>query len=766
MFGISIGLAGVIVLAIIVRAEYSFDRFHADADKIFRLQTVFVIDGQETRFAITDAFLDVIMENDVPNIEASTAFYRSGPIVLRVGDKIFSEPGGLAVDKDFLSVFSFKTIAGKKSLSEPNEIALTESLAIKLFGTTDVVGRIVDYDQGGGVKQPMKVVLVMEDTPINSTIQFDFLFSGSTWGEWWSKMFRQGSESNAHHVYFKLQNEEPLQTLQSKLDTAFDFTKMKSPTYAYFTPVQPLTDIHFNSPNQFELRPATSLDAFRIYVVLIISILVIVVLNAANMNSARLVKRVKGIGVSKVFGATRRNIFVNCMADLAVQNLITFSIAAILATAVIYTLDLSVFLIDKSAPILFIASWYFVALYLGYSILTSIYPIWRVNAYRIQRSIAGKVDTGTSKYFGPRYVLVTLQVIAASTMVVFSITIARQIRHIRATDLGYTKENLIEFKIPGNASFGEISRFKYLLEQSTTFSSVGSSFGELLGPHGMGTTRFKNPGEEGFMAAMSWVDHDYIKTMDMTIVEGRGFSDNFKKDSLTVVINEAARHTASLNVGDELLFYPNWYKVIGVVKDFNYRGFDKVISPAVFFLTPYTANVVMARYGKDDDIEALSRAKAAWQQSFGNSEISYRFFEDKFNDLVNKELQTAYVAIFFSIVTLCIACIGVLGLTAYIVVNYSKTIAIRKIMGATTGDILTLFGKRFLIITIVGSIVAVPIVIELANYWLSHFIYKTPLVFTDFLLTFVLIAMLVVVVISRQVLQSSSANPADAIREE
>lgn len=487
LLGVLCGIVGATVLIIFILKEYGFDRFQKNHNRIYRITTIFNQQGHENRFALNDGLWDDVLANEVTGVEASTAFVRAyGGCEFSVGDKSLFADNGLYADSDFLKVFDFPLLYGTRTFTEPNSIILSSSLAKKIFGRTDVVGETVDWNIQPDYSMLLKVTAVLQDIPENSSIQFDFVMPGTLMGPWWINQFsKTDRRGNTLYIYFKTFEHESVGELQEKIDKAFS----KDKRFKFETPVEPLTDVHFDSENQFELEPGGNREYVNLFIGLTLAFVLITILNAINLNSVRSLRRVKEVGVRRLFGGRKSDIRRYFTLE-SVFTSILCAIGAFLLLGLVFTnINLGQFSLRPSNllhPGL-------IGILIAYSILLGLIisiPFSRISGTPLVTGLKGKTSIKPQRLFGAKNIAIVIQLIAAVCTIAFSFIVFRQINYLRTLDLGYEKGNILILIKPPSASQDIWNSFEDRLRDYPEIEQTGGSSMRLLGLGGMNNAQF------------------------------------------------------------------------------------------------------------------------------------------------------------------------------------------------------------------------------------------------------------------------------------
>jgi putative ABC transport system permease protein len=583
-------------------------------------------------------------------------------------------------------------------------------------------------------------------------------------GDWWEEQFSPAtSTGNSFHIYFRTEEEANLSALQAKVDLAF--SKLKPDVDNFPNPVQRLTDVHFNSNNQFELSPGGNGDYMKIFIFILVGFGLVTVVNSNNINSSQFLNRIKEIGVRKLLGCDKYNLAKLFLLDSVIKMLVCTMFSFLLSYMVLLNVNLSIFSIGTSNltnPTILLRI-ILGAVILG--LLAGIYPVAKVSVIVIVNALKGKFLQSREWIISIRSSVIIIQIFAAAIMFSLTLVVLRQFSYLNNKPLGYDRNNLIRLNRPDNFSQHSWKSFQEKLKNETVFSSATTSSTALF--QSLNTAYFRGEGRN-FAAHWFNVDAGFIETMQIKMLAGRNFTE---ESSIVheVVINERARQEFGRNenpVGTTLDTWFGEFRIVGIISDFHFKGFNSKITPLVLVLNEDYNWALFARYAPGKHKEALEAAQKIWATFQTDDALGYEFFDDTFNRMLERERQTKIIVILFTIISLIVTAIGLTGLIGYMASQSRQEIAIRKVLGSTVWQILMIFGKRFTILMSVGLIFSIPVILWLSETWLSSFEFKIASNVGDIAYPVLAVILLTFGVISRQAIAAAITNPVHVLRNE
>jgi putative ABC transport system permease protein len=801
--GLAIGLACVMLIGLYVKDELSYDRFFKNADRIYRVNTHEKIANDEFVAGHTPPPVGLALQSNFPEIESYTRIFMPGDEIIHYvkngAREAVTEKSLLSVDSNFLQFFNYPLLAGDRDrcLNGPNYVVLTQSSAKKYFGDVSPIGKTLTFDE---YSAPFTVTGVLKDLPEQSSLQFDMLQSNLgmppvkrfSWSWIWLQM----------GTYVKLRAQAPntpadIQQLEArfpamiKVQAASAFKRIGEPLDElakkgdkYELQLQPLKDVHLFSQN-VGTRYFVQGDIKNVYIFAAVALFIILLacVNFMNLATAQSAKRAKEVGVRKVLGSERRQLIGQFLAESFLYTMLAAVVAVVIVAVTVPGFNQ---LASKSLSILTLLQWQAWAGLFLLIILTALfagsYPAFFLTAFKPAAVLKGKADFKTSKTgFSTRNVLVVFQFAVSAMLIICTIVVYKQLLYNQSKDLGFNKENVL---VVGDAerlgknedSFRqEVLRLPEVANAtvSTNLPATEKYFDDDYTPET--TTDNVGPADKNLSIASYIVDASFIPTLKLQIISGRNFSKSFN-DSASVILNETAAKKAGWKnpIGRELV-YPGGndtrFRVVGVVKDFNAESLHANIAPwALFYTTSktYTTNTsfVSVRLKPGDYNEALHKIQAIWKTFMPENPFEYNFLDEQYDALYKGDQTIGKVFTVFTALSIVVACLGLLGLAMYTAERRTKEIGIRKVLGASVQDVMTMLSKDFLKLVFIASLIAVPIAWYAMNNWLLGFAYRTDLNWWIFALSTGAVALIALATVSFQSVKAAMGNPVESLRSE
>jgi putative ABC transport system permease protein len=780
--GLAIGMTCCILILVYVQYELSYDRFHPDADRLFRV--VWSSENPQTR---TPHPMAQAMVAEFPEVESAVSISPIwGPaltrpkIPLRYGEKRFEEPGVYSADSTFFEVFSFPLKQGnpRTALKEPLGIVITAEMAQKYFGSVDPLGKTLKV---GEEETEFHVTGVMENIPANSHFHFDFLISYVT------LKYRETGEyytwaDFGHYNYVRLKKGADAGTVEVKIPVWV-------PKYLDWPPegieelqqgrigfrLQPLSDIHLFSKLRWELEANSDIAYIYIFSATAFFILLLACINFVNLATARSSKRVREVGMRKVLGGTRGQLVGQFLGESLLISLISLLLSLALIELLLPPFNaftgkpLAIHYFSSAAVLAGLGG---IILLVG--ILAGIYPAFYLSAFQPVYVLKGKLP-GKFSNVTFRRVLVAAQFVIAITLIAGTGIVSSQLTYLRHKNLGFEPQQVLVIPLKNNDSLrerceaikGELLQYPGILAASAVSNVPGERFNQ-------------NPvhwpsDSAGRQVEVSEarVDPDFFQTLGIEIAAGRGFSKEYPSDvENAFMLNEtAARQFGWENaVGQELIWYDDEVTrraaVIGVVKDFHFQSLHKNIEPLLFQVMPSEFNYLLVKISAGQVSGALSFMETKWKAFDPNSSFEYSFLDEDFSRLYRAEERMESIFSAFTLLTLFIACLGLFGLVSFMVEQRTREIGIRKVLGASVSGLVLLFSKEFALLILAANIIAWPLAFFSMNRWLQDFAYRIDIGWQIFALAGALALFIALLTVSYQAIRAAIANPVESLRYE
>ncbi len=773
VLGLAVGIACCLIILLYIGKELSYDSFHKNGNRIYRISLTLKNNDEWSTVAWAPGPVGPALKSVIPEVAnmAQLSSPGSETIVERKDLKIY-EPGFVYASPSLFELFDFPVLSGDavRSLKAPYNVVLSESMAAKYFSNEDPLGGTLVINNG----HPYTVTGVFKDIPDNSHIRFDFVASLESL--YASGLERENWSAGGAHTYVLLEEQGDQETFEAKLDEfrdkymagPFNIEKGKEPSIA-LTATR-LADIHLYSNASSELIPQGDITYVYIFSAIAFLILLIACINYINMATARAVTRAREVGIRKVSGARRIELIRQYLSESFLFVTISLFIALIIAELFLPTINNIMhraMVINWTDPFLFAM---FGGLWLAVGLGAGAYPALYLSGFNPVRTLKSVERVQSRGVL--RKVLITFQLAVSIMLIACMLVIRNQIELIRESRPGFNQAQVI--MIPTRNEIGiAYARFRERLLRHKGIASVTTSSFE-PGEPGL-ITFFSAKDIEGLtgeeMIVMDGINagFDFEKTFELHVVQGRSFDEAFTTDlGQAVMVNEAAvrRFGWKEPVGKTINRGETLKRVVGVVEDFHYKSLKEEIVPLIITPTDKACRFIAIRLTAGDIPSALKQVQSAWNDIFPQLPFTYSFLDESFDALYRTELRFTILITVFSLLAIFVACLGLLGLSAFMAELRTKEIGIRKVLGATVENIVTLLTKDFLKWVGLGLIIAIPCAHYAMSHWLQTFKYKVEIGAGIYLGAGAIAFILVLLTTSWQSIQTALMNPVDTLRNE
>ncbi len=781
--GLALGIATCLVIMLFVYDELSYDRFNEKADRIFRVVFKASINDGKINEANVMPPTAQVLKNDYPEVLAATRLRTSGSPEIVYQNKKFKEHSFASVDANFFDVFTLPLLKGdaKTALREPNTAVITQDFAKKYFGDEDPIGKVLFIKSWN---ESYKVTGLIDKVPHNSHFHFDIF--GSLAGV---KDAQAASwMSSGYFTYLVLPEGFDYKVLEAKLpqvikkymgpqiQTAMGMSLpqflQKGNQLGLF--LQPLTSIHFDEGYTGTLEPSGNIQYVYIFGAIAVFMLLIACINFMNLSTAGASKRAKEVGVRKVLGSVKQDLINQFLFES-----ILLSVVALILSLMLVQLSLPVFndLAEKDLQLDFLKNPLLLIAFLVFGLLVGVlagsYPAFFLSSFNPVEVLKGKFKLA-GKSISLRSGLVVFQFFISIALIIGTTVVYQQIKFIQSKDLGYAKDQLLIMRNTWSLGKNE-EAFRQQILQDPRVLSVSSAGYLPAGPSDSNNSLGYPDGDDSqIMRTLEYkIDEQYIPTMGMKIIAGRNFSKDFATDSTAMIINETAAKAFGWGknaVGHTITRLKNndglkvTYRIIGVVKDFHFKSLHESITP-LLMVSEKTYGLTIKVKGKDVE-GLLASLKNQWQKFNVEEPFSYAFMDELFEKTYQSEQKISVILSIFSGLTIFVACLGLFGLATFTAEQRTKEIGVRKVLGASVSQIVTLLSKEFLKLVLIACGFAFPIGYWLMNKWLQDFAYRIEISAWIFVLAGILALFIALLTISYQAIKAALANPVTSLRTE
>ena len=773
MLGLALGLSVALIIGLWINNELSYDRFYQHTDRLYKVHTLDSFDGKAHTWGGTPAILGPILKQDHPEIEEMV---RTGNVEHLVGiGKDQFRAAGIAADSSFFKLFDFSFLRGNPAtaLTTPNSVVLTLSMAQKLFGSADVVGKIVNID--GDSEKSMMIRAVVQDIPQHSS------FYGTDFFCDWDFLKRIGWGKNTswtsyNHVTYVLlkENANLAQTNSSIKNLVQKHTnnEVKASIYLY-----PASRWHLYDKSENGKMVAGNIVSVRMFALIGFFILLIACINFINLSTASAEKRAKEVGVRKAVGAPRKSLIAQFLTESFLLTLLGGALALLLIILVLpyfnKLIDSGIQIQDQAFTFwsIFIGTILFTALAAG------IYPAFVLSSFEPIKTLKGGISAGRHG-FKPRQVLVAIQFTISICLGICTLIIAQQIKHAQNRDKGYDASDLVFTTINDQLKKNyEIVRNELLAQGIAT--SVTKSLGR-ISHYASNSWGFSwpnsKPEDYDVVFNMMSTDIDFSKTMGIKIIQGRDIdSHKFPTDSTAILLNQAAVKRMGLTnpIGAEVVaakgtaYEQNWH-VVGIIQDFIWKSPYADIEPMIV-QGPIANwfNYMHVRFNTNHRlVDNMQKLKVLLNKYNADEPVDIRFVDEAYNSKFAQQQRTGTLTAIFSALALFIASLGLLGLVSFATVQRQKEIGIRKVLGASVSGIVAMLSKDFLKLVLIALIVASPIAWWIMAGWLENFSYRIAISGWTFIAVGLLATFIAMITVSALAIRAARANPVNSLRDE
>jgi len=773
ILGLTIGIAFSLFLIFYIKDELSYDRYNEKANRIYRINSNIKEPDKDTmRWAVTPFPMGPALSKDYPEVEEAVRFVNNyGKTMYKIGEVRLYEDKVFFADSNLFRVFTYQFIEGnpQTALVAPNSMVLTQSVAEKFFGKNKpYVGKSLENASG----DVYKITAVIKDVPRHSHIRFNIVISRSSL----PADFANNWGGFGFYTYVLLKPNTSAAAFEKKLLPLYD--KYLASIFAQFNikmrfGVQPITSIHLHSNMNNEPEELGSTSYIYIFSAVAFFMLLIACINYMNLTTARSARRSKEIGIRKVTGSSQ----LQLVAQFLIESTLTAVFALLLSIGAIALLlptfnslsgkFISFHTLLESGTLLIIVG---IIVFVG--LVGGSYPALYLSKFNPINVLKGNLSKGSSNVTLRRS-LVVVQFSISMIMLICTWVVYGQLKYLRNKDLGFNKDQVLTISANTDKDVrGKILSFKNDMRSNPHILSVSTSQG--VPGSGINFNLFSIESKNGFVdkgVDCYSVDEDYFKTLGMKLVKGRNFSG--LPDTLhSIVVNE--NMVKEFGWGDNPLGkrvkFPgdtsgNYLEVVGVVKDFNQKSLYNPIAPLILFYRP-NSNGIQLKLDAKDISSTLASVEKSWKAAFPDLPFQYTFLDQDFDSQYAADQKRGKIFVVFSTLTILITCLGLLGLIAFTTEQRQKEISIRKVVGASAGQIVPLIIRNFIALIGLSCLIAFPVAWYFMDKWLKIFTYNTGLAATPFILSACAVLLITLLTVIFHTLKAAMANPVKSLRTE
>ncbi|MFC1564817.1 ABC transporter permease [candidate division KSB1 bacterium] len=763
IFGLTFGIAFCLITVLGVMWEASYNRFHENGDRLFRITEVINEADRQTKTTYTVAPLGPTLKVNYPEVVDATRIAYQGEILLRHKENKFYESDGIAVDNSFFKMLTFQFVYGENetALADPNSIVITETIAEKLFGDTPPLGEVIN------VNNDFEYIVtgVIEDVPLNSEYRFSFVLPWEFMKtyEW----FQEDIWNNHNYpTIIMLEDNEQAEELNNKIANIFD-DYINQDDVKIEISIQSVPDMHLNTEN----NGMTGWTALFIWGFLAFFVLLISCFNFMNLATARSSFRYKEIGVRKVVGGTRKNIIIQFLSESFILSLLSLIIALI----ILYPLIILIEGYTGADIVLdFTKNWWLLIVMLGITIFTGIisglYPALYLSSFNPLKVLKGTYQSGQKSPL-LRRIMVSAQLGLTIIFMIVGFISAKQFDHLMNHNMGWDRENLIYVRMRGESN-NSYELLKNELLKNPGIQNVTAVSQLPMRVYG-NTDNVSWPDKVpdiDINISFNVVDYDFIEAVKIKISEGRAFSKEFQDDQFSFVINETLAEIIGTDpvIGMEFNVWYGSGRIIGIVEDFNFRSLKSEIQPMVLLLAGNISSMqyMLVKLNSENTVSSIDFINKTWDRILPDYPFEHKFIDSDLYQMYNDEDAMGIMMKGLSVFTLLITSLGLMALVSFITEKRKKEIGVRKVLGSSISRIIRLISREFLILTLISNTIAIPSAYFLMKAFLSTYPYQTTMGIWIFVLSGISISSIALATVVYQTFKAARTNPVDILRYE
>lgn len=767
IFGLALGISCAALIGMWVNDELSYDRFHKGYDRIYRVTAT--LPELKVHAAVSSAPLALAIKNEIPEVDEAVRISNLNRDLIQVGDIKFEEKGVLYADSNFFRVFTFPFIKGdeKRALQNPEGIVITEEMAMKYFGSTDVLEKTIRKNN----KDDFTVTGVIANVPDNSHLKFDFVQPMRYLARTNNDLKNNVWDNFNYFTYLKL-NEKAKQSassigdLEAKMQAIY---RKNEPVLKVGFVLQPLTRVHLHSNFLADLPGHGNAQNVYIFTVVAVFILVVACLNFMNLATARAARRAKEVGLRKVVGAIRPHL----MGQFLAESLVVALLSLVVALLIIYLILPYFNTLGGKNLALDLTNVQIITGLLGITVFTGLlagsYPALYLSGFVPAAVLKGNfAGAGSGSVF--RNTMVVIQFAVSISLIVGTTIVYRQLRYIQHLNLGFDKENLLYVPMTGEmwpkydalrASLGNnrlTTQYSFISDLPTESSGATISV-EWAG---------KDPNTQPLFYNLA-IDEHFEEVFKATILEGHGYGENAQADSVNIIVNEMALKTMDMRlesaVGTKITVWGRERTIIGVIKDFNFKSVQQTIGP--MFLNRNTwGGYAMVRTLPGETENTIKALEQICKEINPSYPFNYSFLNQDIANLYKAEQRLGSLFNVFAVLAIVISCLGLYGLSAYLAERRTRELGIRKVLGASGFQLVYLLSATFTRPILIATVIAVPLAWYGMSQWLNGFAYHISIEWTIFLVAFASALVIAWLTVSFESIKAATANPVKSLRSE
>jgi predicted permease len=767
--GLALGMACSLLILLWVQSEYKVDSFNKNSSRLYSIYERQFYNDKVDVFHSTPGLMSDEMKRAFPEMEYASGFGWINENSFTLGDKVIEEEGGWA-GEDYFKMFNYPLLEGdvQTALNSPSAIAVSKKMAVSFFGNAEnAINKTIRFND----KKDFKITAVFENTGINASQKFDYLINwyayldDNQWLKDWSININDGPKT---FVVLRPGTDANRFTARIR-DFLHSYYKEQRSGFHIELGIQRFDEMYLHSHFKNGQVDGGRIEYVKLFSIIALFILVIACVNFMNLTTARFMKRAKEIGVRKVAGAIRLSLIKQFIGEAI---LIAFFSLIVALAIMLLLLPMFNGLTQRhiSLPVADPSFWLIILILTFLTgLVAGSYPAVFLSSFDPIKVLKGSIKAGPRAAFF-RKSLVVFQFTLSIMLIIGTIVVSKQINYIQTKNLGYDKDNVISIPLQGN-----------LLNKYTTFKQeavnipgvkVVTRITQIPTKLTSGTSdvdwQNKNPGEKNLFVWAS-VGYDFVRTLDLQMLQGRDFAKDYPTDSSGYLLNESALRVINYKdpIGKQFTFWGQHGTIIGIVKDFHFNSLHDPIQPLILRMREDESfGNALVRIEPAKTQQALRTLDALSRQFNPKFPFTYQFLDEAYNSLYTSEQMINKLSGYFAFIAIFICCLGLLGLVMFTAEQRMKEIGIRKVLGANTASVFGLLSKDFLVLVFIAFVIASPLAGWAANNWLTGFAYRINISWWMFLLAGFLAMVIALATISVQAIKAAMANPVKSLRTE
>ncbi len=770
LIGLSTGIACALLIYLWVNDEMNFDKFHAKDSKLYQVMELSRENNIKVVHDGTQGLLADAMAKDLPEVESAVSVMNLGKLGfsfnVKTPDKSL-KAAGIFAGKDFFSMFSFRLKHGNANqvLANRNDIVISEKLAKNLFGSDDVIGKTIEWEVAGVTKKQARIAGVFIEPPSDNSLKFDFVLThdlliNEIWTNgqhWWN----QGPQT-----YLVLKNGTDVNKFNFKIK---DFVKKynKETVFTLFT--RQYSDAYLYGRFENGVQAGGRIAYVKLFSIVALFILMIACINFMNLSTAKASARVKEVGIKKAVGSSRKALIFQFLSEAVFMSLLSLIVACAMVA-----MFLPEFNSITGKNIVLVADPKLILIIIGTTLATGIlsgsYPAFYLSGFNPVSVLKGKIKNSVGELM-VRKGLVVFQFIISLVLIVAVLVIQMQMEFIQRKNLGYEKDNVLQFDKQGAVAQNTSTFLEQLKRIPGVVNASAISQSTVQGSNNNSTYGIEWPGKNAkdlIDFGVTNVDYDMIETLGIQLSEGRSFSRQFGADSSKLIFNETAIKVMGLKnpIGTKVMMWGKEMEIVGIVKDFHFVSLYETIAPMVFRYDPTSTMLIMAKIQAGNEKETIARLAAFYKNYNPGYSFDYKFLDKAYQSLYVSEQKVSALSKYFAGLAILISCLGLFGLAAFNAEARTKEIGIRKVLGASVSSVVLMLSKDFFKLLIISVVIAFPLAWWAMNSWLNGFAYKINMGASVFVVAFATILLITLITVSFQAIKAAVANPVKSLHTE